>query len=154
VPEPRSTTQGPSLMALYFCQFSLGSAGNAYSHLLSSLSGKRCAAAFATLNYDCLLESALEMAGASVNHLLQGGPHGAVVVMKPHGSCNFVMNGLGSNIRMTNVTMAGMGKAYYEGPLMAIPPRKVPESMPRVHPSRRRLASIHPASRPRCRPAN
>jgi hypothetical protein len=126
VPEPRSTTQGPSLMALYFCQFSLGSAGNAYSHLLSSLSGKRCAAAFATLNYDCLLESALEMAGASVNHLLQGGPHGAVVVMKPHGSCNFVMNGLGSNIRMTNVTMAGMGKAYYEGPLMAIPPCQGP----------------------------
>lgn len=112
-------------LALYFCRFSLSSTANAYSRLLSSLSGKSCAAAFATLNYDCLLESALELAGSSPNYLLQGGPRGNVVVMKPHGSCNFVMSGLGSNIQIINSTMAGMGRAYYEGPLMAIPPRDV-----------------------------
>ena len=61
-------------LALYFCRFSLSSTANAYSNLLSSLNGKRCVAGFATLNYDCLLEAALELSGSSTNYLLQGGP--------------------------------------------------------------------------------
>jgi hypothetical protein len=110
-------------MALYFCRFSLGAGTNAYSRLLTVLQGRKVEAAFATLNYDCLLELALNRAGLGVEYFLSGGGRGGAPVMKPHGSCNFVPAGLGQTIQMRNVRFSG--GAYHQGPLNAIPPTEV-----------------------------
>jgi hypothetical protein len=111
-------------MALYFCRFSLGAGPNAYSRVVTILQGRRIEAAFATLNYDCLLELALNRAGLGVDYLLSSGGRGGAPVMKPHGSCNFVPAGLGQTIHMRNVRLSG-GRAYTQGPLMAVPPTEV-----------------------------
>ncbi len=85
----------PPLMqefAKLFSRYQLGSP-NAYVSLLESLdrAGKLTGTAFATLNYECLLEWALMTRGrrGECGDVLPG-PQGSYI-WKLHGSCNFIL---------------------------------------------------------------
>jgi hypothetical protein len=80
-------------MALYFSRFQVpDDSSDAYSALvalvLEHMDG--VPVTFATLNYDCLLEGALESFGLSVAYYPGEVGPGAFNVWKLHGSCNFI----------------------------------------------------------------
>jgi hypothetical protein len=79
---------------------------------------------FASLNYDCVFELAAGQQGLSVNYEGTRRARHELPLVKPHGSCNFVMQGLGTNIKMTNVTVSGAG-AYFESPIEPRHPREI-----------------------------
>ncbi len=114
-------------MAIYFTRFEPGGMQDSYSRLLKLLILRNLLgrSTFATLNYDCIFEYAANRLGLGVNYHGRRGTAQTVPVIKPHGSCNFVMRGLGTDIVMEDVVMSGMG-AFYEGPIQARPPREIP----------------------------
>jgi hypothetical protein len=65
---------------------------DAYSRLLDGLAarGRLGAVRFASLNYECLFEEAVEMSGRRVTYFADRPADGEVVVWKLHGSCNFL----------------------------------------------------------------
>jgi hypothetical protein len=110
-------------MALYFSDFVPPEAGSdGYTKLLGVLrrTGLLGRSLFATLNYDCTFEIAAGRVGIAVNYPATVGAGAGIPVLKPHGSCNFVIQGTQNFI---NVRMAGMGQ-YVGGdpPIEAIPP--------------------------------
>jgi hypothetical protein len=114
-------------LALYFTRFEPAGGTDCYTRLLRTLGLRNVLPrrSFASLNYDCVFELAAGRQGLSVNY--DGARRGRheLPFVKPHGSCNFVMQGLGKNIQMTNVTMSGIGAAYFEGPIEARNPREI-----------------------------
>ncbi|WP_152418714.1 MULTISPECIES: hypothetical protein [Halorubrum] len=77
-------------MAAYFAEFSIGE-NNHYAALIESLHNSitNGETVFVSLNYDCLLEEAIEAAGIDVDPVPENlGNPGTVI--KPHGSCNFL----------------------------------------------------------------
>jgi len=87
-----STLHAPLYQAMgaYFAQFSLGE-NNHYTTLINGLHNSitNGNTAFASLNYDCLLEEAISAAGIDINPTPENlGNPGTVI--KPHGSCNFL----------------------------------------------------------------
>lgn len=116
-------------MAIYFTEFVPTSADNQYGKLIDHIGSDRLdSTVFASLNYDCLFEMTAGARSIPVNYCLDtmapATAPGAILLLKPHGSCNFVMQGLGAGITMKNVTMSGMG-GYYEGPLEARHPNEI-----------------------------
>ncbi|HVC06145.1 MAG TPA: hypothetical protein VND98_00970 [Solirubrobacterales bacterium] len=113
-------------MALYFAEFTPASAENQYGKLVDLLGQDHLASTvFASLNYDCLFELTAGSRHLPVNYWLGTPLSGVISLLKLHGSCNFVMQGLGTNIRMTDVTMSQIGVAFYEGPLEARHPTEI-----------------------------
>lgn len=116
-------------MAIYFTEFAPTNANNQYGKLIDHIGLDRLdSTVFASLNYDCLFEMTAGARSISVSYCLDtmapATPPGAILLLKPHGSCNFVMQGLGGRVIMKNVTMSGMG-GYYEGPLEARHPNEI-----------------------------
>src|SRR5687768_14554101 len=74
-------------MALYFSQFRPQSRSSLYCRLAKDVEDHIDALAFATLNYECVLEYALLEAGASIDYF-GNDDNGAATVWKLHGSCN------------------------------------------------------------------
>lgn len=96
---------------------------NRYAELLKTMSTNRLIdrTVVATLNYECLLELSATQLGLSVDYELGRRNAGYLQLLKPHGSCNFL---LPQNIKFINSTMSGVGQ-YYEGPVEAVwPPSK------------------------------
>lgn len=90
-------------MAAYFADFAPG-ASNAYVSLISGLTKLRRHITLATLNYDVLIELAINLVGFGVNYGMLKSDK-AVQVLKLHGSCNFLPELYGSTFR--NVTFVG-----------------------------------------------
>jgi hypothetical protein len=76
-------------MAKYFVRFE-PLPGNCYSQLLKVLDGTRKKAVLVTTNYDLLIEHAITRAGLKVSYAGLPAPPDNVVVLKIHGSCNFL----------------------------------------------------------------
>jgi hypothetical protein len=93
-------------MAIYFSRFRPPlDQSDCYSRLMISLNAlglveNVCAA---TLNYECLLEVAAARAGLAINYGGEGRP-GVLGLLKPHGSCNFL---IGGGMKFNNVTIVG-----------------------------------------------
>jgi hypothetical protein len=105
-------------LALFFAEFAPAGPDNRYGDLLDILRRRHLlgASVFASLNYDCLFELTAGTRGLNVDHT-SGMPHtDRLTLLKPHGSCNFVMRGLGEGIVMRNVVLSHVG-SYYEGPI-------------------------------------
>lgn len=113
-------------LALYFTRFEPRGNHDCYSRLLAllQLRGVLGRSTFGSLNYDCLFELAAGNVGLGVNYSGRPGPPGTLSLVKPHGSCNFVMQGLGRNLVMKNVTVAG-SQHFFEGPVEPRHPREI-----------------------------
>jgi len=103
-------------MALFFTQY-LVAPGNAYTSFVAALreAGRLDDAAFATLNYECLLEMALSATGRSVNYwdaFQQSTDESAV--WKLHGSCNFLPSDHGNAVvrARRGVSFVGTGGMF------------------------------------------
>lgn len=96
-------------MARFFARYML-QVGNAYLNLLDALSsaGKLDDLAFATLNYECLLEWALGTFGRESDYFGNPtGTHPSSPVLKLHGSCNF-MPGTGLYVAPSGISYSGL----------------------------------------------
>jgi hypothetical protein len=102
-------------MALYFADFAPPDDGSdLYSRLLAALArmGLLGRSVFATLNYDCTLEISAANKRIPVRYPGTVGAAPGLPVLKPHGSCNFLVQGTQNFI---DVSMAGMGAGYVGG---------------------------------------
>lgn len=94
-PDALTLLQDQWSVAKYFAQFSVHPGGqDCYSHLLRALMSRDAVReiVFASLNSDCLFEQVAERLGLRVCYDIDAGA-GAAVVLKIHGSCNFVTRG-------------------------------------------------------------
>ncbi len=84
-------------MAIYFSRFSLSTnRHDAYSTLIDQIQarGRLDDVRFSTLNYECVFEIALSMAGRRVNYFEPDlAASSASALWKLHGSCNFLPHG-------------------------------------------------------------
>jgi hypothetical protein len=84
-------------MAIFFARYQLASQKvDAYSRLLEDIeqSGKLSSVRFSSLNYDCLFEIGVSLAGRTVNYFSDVPASDSDVIMwKLHGSCNFLPHG-------------------------------------------------------------
>ncbi len=76
-------------MADYFARFE-PDAANLYVELLNGMSDSKRKFSIATLNYDLLIELAATRIGRTVSNTLATPNRRDVIVLKPHGSCNFL----------------------------------------------------------------
>lgn len=106
-------------LARYIAQFE-PRPGNHYRELIQIFKNKRAGTLLSTLNYDLLLERAIELAGHSYHHLIsEPFTVGSYPVYKLHGSCNIVpdppmqIRGILINVDLANappgVTVGGVG---------------------------------------------
>lgn len=80
-------------MALFFTQFEPPTdRGDLYTDLVKVLAvrGMLRKSAFATLNYECVLDIAVSRLGLKVSYLAPAPPKGNVLIWKPHGACNLL----------------------------------------------------------------
>jgi hypothetical protein len=82
-------------MAIFFACYRLSSQRvDAYSKLLDGLTYSGKPVLFSSLNYDCLFEVALSMAGRAVNYFHNAPASDSdIIIWKLHGSCNFLPHG-------------------------------------------------------------
>ncbi len=88
-------------MALYFAQFRAKKPGStAYASLAREIQQRKLngKVIVATLNYECLLELEFSHAGVEFSYSLEEVPQGTIKVLKPHGSCNFIPEGISGPI--------------------------------------------------------
>lgn len=107
-------------MARAFARFKPPSdASDLYTRLLRGLVANRQMndTVFVSLNYECILELAGVALELQVDYGSKSRPN-AVVILKPHGSCNLLPD-MGSNI-VRNVQMTGVGQ-FFEGPVKPVP---------------------------------
>jgi hypothetical protein len=117
-------------LALYFAAFQLpAGVPNCYNALIdllaqSGIVGQRLGVA--TLNYECLIELALEARRIPFD-LNPDAPHSGVFSLwRPHGACNLLVDGV-ANGNMRDITIIG-GNYYVAGTgvrLVAVPPGQV-----------------------------
>lgn len=79
-------------MAIFFARYQLSLQRiDAYSKLLDSLTYSGKSVLFSSLNYDCLFEIAVLMAGRTVNYFNDASTSDSdIIIWKLHGSCNFL----------------------------------------------------------------
>lgn len=107
-------------MAIYFSWFEApADRSDCYSRLLSILarSGLVPNTAFASLNYECVLETAAGLAGFRLSYAADRPPPRNVLVFKPHGSCNFIPQASVWNIGI-DLSATGGAASYLEGPIL------------------------------------
>jgi hypothetical protein len=96
-----------------------------YSELLRTLVVRRLLrkTAFATLNYECLLDVAAAQLGLFLAHPTDSTPNGNVLIWKPHGACNIL-----PEMEMANVVLDHRGRAgaYFDGGVRVLEPWQVP----------------------------
>ncbi len=112
-------------MAKYFVQFKPGP-NNLYKKLVSAIQGCKEEPVFSTINYDLLIEIAVNQAGFAISYSGLPVPKNDFPVIKIHGSCNFLpkveprqIQGIKFKVPKT----AGILKAGVQ----AVTPRKVIE---------------------------
>lgn len=89
------TTHLVRAQGLYFTQFR-PLPGNTYLTLLEGLkaTGDLSDTVFFSLNYDCVFSYAVRRAGYKVSYSSERPGENAIPVIKPHGSCNFLPDGV------------------------------------------------------------
>jgi len=116
--------------AVAFSRYELGSP-NAYVSLMESLdqAGKLSGTAFATLNYECLLEWALITRGrrGECGDVLPG-PRGTFI-WKLHGSCNFVLRSDQLYVAPASTGVTFSPQPNFDADLEVIDPRSVADRM-------------------------
>ena len=124
-------------MALYFSDFGPDERrATLYDNLLSSMMRGDALekAVFCTLNYECLFERCARRHGYDVSYR-RPRETASVLLLKPHGSCNFMTP---SGFIQRNVTMVNVG-TYYDGPLEFVDPGSIrsryAESGPAIPPA-------------------
>jgi hypothetical protein len=82
-------------MAIFFARYQLPSQRiDAYSKLLDGLTHSGKTVLFSSINYDCLFEVAVSMAGRKVNYFDEAPASDSnIIIWKLHGSCNFLPHG-------------------------------------------------------------
>jgi len=84
-------------MALYFAQFRPRKIGStAYASVARELKRRKLEnqVTLVTLNYECLLETEFRYAGVELSYSLKEVHQHEMKILKPHGSCNFVPEGV------------------------------------------------------------
>lgn len=111
-------------MARAFARFKLPADGSdLYTSLLRGLVANRLLdrTVFSSLNYECLLEQAGGTLGLPVGYWSTGRPVNALVILKPHGSCNLLPD-TGTNVfHNIRITTAGGSSQYFAGPVKPVP---------------------------------
>jgi hypothetical protein len=112
-------------IARFFGLFSLDETGqDLYTRLLDCLktTGTLAATTFASLNYDCLLELAVDALRLNINYSARDEDPSAVQVLKLHGSCNFISPELSQS--RAHLTMPG---SFLGCHLDVLSPRNLPK---------------------------
>ncbi|MDQ6670609.1 MAG: hypothetical protein M3069_07615 [Chloroflexota bacterium] len=120
-------------MATYFARFDLSPGGNDdYSLLLTWLRDHDLVSrtAFATLNYECLLDIAANRAGLLIAHTADHrGPvppgnvsPGDVLIYKPHGACNVLPD---AHVYNATIAVSGAEQGYFDGNVRIVTPVEV-----------------------------
>lgn len=111
-------------MAIFFSQFRLFlRKKDAYSVLFDNICRLGKQVTFSTLNYDCLFEIAVSMAGKPISYFEDETAGSAITIWKLHGSCNFLPDGGVGASRGVSFT-PGVG---FETGIKAVNLDKVPE---------------------------
>ncbi len=113
-------------LASFFAEFSFANTDSFYHKVAECISKSNGAGrtTVASLNYECLFELAALNAGFSISCTRQGRKAKDLVVLKPHGSCNFLPSLNGNKFIGTQFTgPAEIG--IYQGPLTVVNPREV-----------------------------
>lgn len=109
-------------MGLYFAQFSPGLGRTLYDDFVAEFSPSISSGdlIFSSLNYECVLEHSLSEQGHAISYFAEPDEEGACV-LKLHGSCNFLSQGLeASGIQFTEGIM-------FDGGLKAVQRREAAE---------------------------
>jgi len=98
-------------MAIFFARYRLSPQRvDAYSKLLDRLTHSGKPVLFSSLNYDCLFEFAVSMAGRVVNYFDNAPASDSnITIWKLHGSCNFLPEG---NVTATRGAGFGLGATF------------------------------------------
>jgi len=113
-------------LAVFFAEFSFSNTDSFYHQVAKCIlkSNGVGRTTVASLNYECLFELAARNVGLSVSCTRQGREAEDIVVLKPHGSCNFLPALNGNRFIGTQFTgTAEIG--IYQGPLTVVSPREV-----------------------------
>jgi hypothetical protein len=118
-------------MARYFAKFK--PCGNdLYSDLLKEICARDLVqrTVFASINYECIFEIAAQRLGLRVCYMGVDSPvPGAVLVNKPHGSCNFLTKHIGSTGWSAEMFAAQLSTATVEAGIEAQDPESVGPSL-------------------------
>src|SRR5207249_2885074 len=108
-------------MALFFADFRLTGMTDCYSRLIATLARFKLISrsSFVILNYECLAEMACTNNSFGVAYCESGRGTNDVLVLKPHGSCNFL-----PGLPVKGVTFERV-RYYYDGPLQPVDPAAV-----------------------------
>jgi hypothetical protein len=137
-------------MALYFANFTPpADSSDLYSRLIGALARTRLLerSVFATLNYDCIFELAANNRRIPVQYPGTVNSGTGIPVLKPHGSCNFLVQGTQNFV---NVSMAGVGAGYVGGSpaIEAIPPQALRPLYARIGISLPPVISLYAPGKP------
>lgn len=98
-------------LAHYFSRFEVVEGdGNLYSRVVRAVVGCKLAryTTFATLNYDCMLDLAVNDGGLQISYLGNPPPRGNATLLKLHGSCHFV-----AGMREVSMVNCSLGASDY-----------------------------------------
>lgn len=111
-----------AMIARYFSQFQPMSDGNAYVELFRNLFQEDISFVYSTLNYDCIAELAASQVGMQVSYDLDKMPTNGFDVLKLHGSCNFLLQGISGTLGSISMPVGGAG---IDGTIEIVQPRQV-----------------------------
>lgn len=103
-------------MACYFSEFAPASdKSDCYSRLITTIAQGRLVErlAFATLNYECVLDVAASRAGVRIAYDASPPPKDNLMIWKLHGACNLLPDAHVYNIRFD-------AKSIFDGPVKAV----------------------------------
>lgn len=112
-------------MAKYFAQFEPGP-NNLYRKLIMDLQGSKDKYIFSTINYDLLIEIAANQSGFNISHTGFSVPEDNILVIKMHGSCNFLPEVQPGQIRNVKLDVPRTGGAF-DAPVYPGTPQEVIE---------------------------
>jgi hypothetical protein len=110
-------------MARYFVRFKPGP-NNLYKKLISKLSGSKDEFVFSTINYDLLIEIALNQAGFAISYSGLPVRKNNFPVIKMHGSCNFLPDVQPGQIQGVQFKVPKTG-GILDAPVRAVRPQEV-----------------------------
>lgn len=107
-------------MAVFFSRFEAG-INNFYAQLIRAVLTTGTQAVFSTLNYDTLLEQSISHVGLRTTYTGRlPAPVNNLLVLKPHGSCNWVPTLRPGGITVRNISFdLGPGRAIIDGEVTA-----------------------------------
>ena len=112
-------------MAKYFAQFESGP-NNLYKKLIDAVCGSKDESVFSTINYDLLIEIAVNRAGFAISYSGLPVKKNNFPVIKIHGSCNFLPKVQSEQIRGVRFKVPKMG-GILDAEVEAVKPKEIIE---------------------------